>query len=426
MSDRGTEFVAVAGSGRARRRRLGVITALGFASGLPFALTDTTLQAWLAVSLVDVETIGVFSLLTVPYVLKFLWAPLLDRYVPPLFGRRRGWIIASQLATIIILVGLAGRDPASDVAVIAWLALLLAFASATQDVAIDAYRAEILTAPERGIGAGLSVAGYRIATVVSGAGAFVFADRYGFNAAYAAAAVILSFGVLAALLAREPLAESDAPRDLASATIEPLRAFLRREDALAFVALIILYKLGDAAAGRLGVTFLVRALGFGLSEIGALYKGLGFVASLTGGIVGGLCVIRWGLYRSLLAFAVLQAITNFGFVALALVGASVPLLVVVVALENLSGGMGTAAFVALLMALCDRRYTATQFALLTGLASLGRVFSGPVAGVTVEAFGWVPFYIATVVVAVPAILVLRRLRGSIGRLDERPSPVSDG
>ncbi|MGR9092337.1 MAG: AmpG family muropeptide MFS transporter [Gammaproteobacteria bacterium] len=411
----------VAGSGRARLRRLGVISALGFASGLPFALTDTTLQAWLAVSTVDIETISVFSLLTFPYVLKFLWAPLLDRYAPPVFGRRRGWILASQLATIIVLVGLAGCDPASGVTAIVWLALLLAFASATQDVAIDAYRAEILTTPERGIGAGLSVAGYRIATVVSGAGAFVFADRYGFNAAYAAAAVILTFSMAATLVAREPQAVPGAPRDLRSATIEPLRAFLRREDALAFVALIVLYKLGDAAAGRLGVTFLVRALGFGLSEIGALYKGLGFVASLTGGIVGGLCVIRWGLYRSLLAFAVLQAVTNFGFVALALAGHSLVLLVVVVTLENLSGGMGTAAFVALLMALCDRRYTATQFALLTGLASLGRVFSGPVAGATVEAFGWAPFYIATAVAAVPAILILRRLRASIQRLDERSS-----
>lgn len=425
MHEGGTQSVEVTGSGQARRRRLAVITALGFASGLPFALTDTTLQAWLAVSVVDIETIGVFSLLTVPYVLKFLWAPLLDRYVPPMFGRRRGWIIASQLATIALLVGLAGRDPASEVTVIAWLALLLAFASATQDVAIDAYRAEILTAPERGIGAGVSVAGYRIATVVSGAGAFVFADHYGFNAAYAAAAVILSFCVLAALVAREPLAVSGAPRDLRSAAIEPLQAFLRREDALAFLVLIVLYKLGDAAAGRLGVTFLVRALGFGLSEIGALYKGVGFVAALSGGIVGGLCVIRWGLYRSLLAFAVLQAITNFGFVALALVGASLPLLVVVVALENLSGGMGTAAFVALLMALCDRRYTATQFALLTGIASLGRVLSGPVAGVTVDAFGWVPFYVATVVVAVPAIVVLRRLRESIACLDEQSSSIPD-
>ena len=204
-----------------------------------------------------------------------------------------------------------------------------------------------------------------------------------------------------------------------------MQTFLRREDAIAFIALIILYKLGDAAAARLGVTFLVRALGFGLSEIGALYKGIGFVASLTGGIVGGLCLIRWGLYRSLLAFAVLQAVTNFGFVALALAGPSVTLLVLVVALENLSGGMGTAAFVALLMALCDRRYTATQFALLSGLASLGRVFSGPVAGATVEAFGWVPFYIATAIAAVPAILILRRLRAPIAGLDEPSSLAND-
>ncbi len=421
----GRAFRTPVSGDRGRLRRLCVITALGFASGLPFALTDTTLQAWLAVSEVDIETIGLFSLLTMPYVLKFLWAPLLDRYVPPLCGRRRGWILTSQLLTIIILAGLAACDPGRDVTLVAWLALLLAFASATQDVAIDAYRAEILPVRERGIGAGVSVAGYRIATVVSGAGAFVFADRYGFNAAYAAAAVILAAGMVAALIAREPDVGEGAPRDLRSAAIGPFLAFLRREDALAFLALIVLYKLGDAAAGRLGVTFLVRALGFGLSEIGALYKGLGFAASLLGGIVGGLCVIRWGLYRSLLAFAVLQAVTNFGFVALALAGPSIGLLLVVVALENLSGGMGTAAFVALLMALCDSRYTATQFALLTGLASVGRVLSGPVAGATVEAGGWVPFYIGTAIVAIPAIVLLGRLRRAIETLDEASSRAGD-
>lgn len=420
----GRASTARADGRRGRLRRLGVVTTLGFSSGLPFALTDTTLQAWLAVSAVDVATIGLFSLLTIPYVLKFLWAPLLDHYVPPVFGRRRGWILATQLAIAVLLAGLAASEPGTGVSVVACLALLLAFASATQDVAIDAYRAEILHVRERGIGAGVSVAAYRIATVVSGAGAFVFADHYGFNAAYAAAAALLLPGIVATLAAREPRIAGDAPADLHSATVGPFRAFLRREHALAFLGLVIMYKLGDAAAGRLGVTFLVRELGFGLSEIGALYKGLGFAASLAGGVIGGLCVIRWGLWRSLFAFAVLQAITNFGFVALAVSGPSVALLFVVVTLENLSGGMGTAAFVALLMALCDRRYTATQFALLTGLASLGRVLSGPLAGTTVDAYGWAPFFTATAILAVPAMILLARLRHAIEGLDE-PQAVDD-
>jgi len=403
------------------RRRLAVITVLGFSSGLPLALTDSTLQAWLAVSGVDIATIGLFSLLSVPYVFKFLWAPLLDRFCPPWLGRRRGWIVASQFMVIGFVLALSGQDPNSQIMLFAWLALALAFVSATQDIAVDAYRAEILHVKERGLGAGLSVAGYRIAMVVSGAGAFVLADRIGFNATYAVIAWVAAIGVVATLIAVEPDTPVAIPRNLGDALVQPFLAFFKRPDALALLALICLYKLGDAAAGRLTTVFFVRALEFSLTEVGAIYKGLGIAASLLGGVFGGALMFRWGLYRSLLVFAVLQALTNFGFMLLAIGGKSYAMMITVVGLENLSGGMGTAALVALLIAICDRRYTATQFALLTGAASLGRVLSGPPAGYFVNDYGWAIFFCATVIIALPSIMLLRRLKATIDGLD---SPIT--
>ena len=399
-------------------RRLTVVTLFGFASGLPFALTDSTLQAWLAVSGVDVKTIGLFSLLGLPYVLKFLWAPLLDRFCSIWLGRRRGWMAASQGAIVLAILSLGGRNPSDETLLVASIALALAFASATQDIAIDAYRAEILTADERGFGVGLSVAGYKVATIISGAGAFILADRLGFNAVYSIMALVAVLGLLVTVAAREPVLDVAEPQNLYTALVEPFSVFARRPDALALIALILLYKLGDAAVGRLSITFLVRALEFTLTEIGAVYKGVGITASVVGGVVGGFVMIRWGLFRSLLTFALAQAVTNLGFVLLALVGKSTAVMICVVVFENLFGGMGTAALVALLIALCDKRYTATQFALLSAIASLGRVLSGPFAGNFVAATGWTTFFIASLVIAIPGIILIVRLRRTIESVDQ--------
>ncbi len=399
------------------KRRLGIVTVLGFSSGLPLALTDSTLQAWLAKSSVDITTIGLFSLLGIPYVLKFLWAPLLDRFCPPWLGRRRGWMAASQFLLIALILGLASQDPNDHILLLAWMALALAFVSATQDIAVDAYRAEILLPAERGLGAGVSVAGYRIATIVSGAGAYLLADQIGFNATYAALAAVAVIGLLATIMAPEPRAPAESPRTMGEVFIGPFQAFFRRPEALALIALVCLYKLGDAAAGRLTTAFFVRHLEFSLTEIGVFYKGVGLTASLLGGVFGGALMLHWGLYRSLLIFAVIQALTNVGFMVLAISGKSYVTMMTVVALENVSGGMGTAAFVALLIAICDRRYTATQFALLTGAASIGRILSGPPAGYFVDAFGWVSFFGVTVVIALPSIMVLQRLRATINEYD---------
>ena len=406
------------GASTSSAKRLTTVTLFGFVSGLPFALTDSTLQAWLAISNINLETIGIFSLLGLPYVLKFLWAPLLDRYSSRWVGRRRGWIAASQCAIAFSILLLSGRNPSEETLLFAWIALALAISSATQDIAIDAYRAELLLVRERGFGAGLSVAGYKVATIVSGAGAFIVADRIGFSSVYLILALVSILGLVVTTMAREPALPSAPPINLHQALVEPLLIFVRRRDALILISLILFYKLGDAAAGRLSITFLVRALEFSLTEIGAIYKGLGITASIVGGIVGGIIMVRLGLYRSLLVFALAQAATNIGFVLLAFLGKSTGLMIMVVAFENLFGGMGTAALVALLIALCDTRYTATQFALLSAIASLGRVLIGPLAGSFVAATDWTVFFVVTVLLAIPGIVLIVWLRATIEGVDQ--------
>lgn len=399
-------------------RRIVTVAVLGFASGLPLALSDSTMQAWLTQAGVDVRTIGWFSLVGLPYVCKFLWAPLLDRYQPGWPGRRRDWTLLTQvmLAALLAVIGL-GDLASGPLQLLGLAAFLIALCSATQDIAIDAYRADVLGERERGFGAAVSTAGYRIAMLVSGAGALLLADRIGFANTYLMMAGVLVVGVIANLAGPPVSGNVQAPRTLADAVIGPLRNFFGREAALGVLLLIFLYKLGDAFAGRLTTNFLLRELGFTLTDVGAIYKGLGLVASIAGALYGGMLMYRLGLYRALVMFAWLQAVTNLGFCVLALNGPSYPIMVGVIGLENLTGGMGTAAFVALLMALCDRRFTATQFALLTAVASLGRVFAGPPAGYLVDALGWPVFFALTFVIALPAIWILARHRRLIERLE---------
>ncbi|MBI4693119.1 MAG: MFS transporter [Gammaproteobacteria bacterium] len=399
-------------------RRLTVVTLLGVSSGLPLALADSTLQAWLTVRGLDVKTIGALSLIGLPYVLKFLWAPLLDHFaLLPGLDRRRGWILGAQLALAALLFALSGLDPAVNLATMAALVLLMAVVSATQDTVIDAYRSEILPARERGLGAGLAVAGYRVAMILSGAGALVLAHRFGFNLVYAGMAVLMGSGVLATLAGPRPIAVAAVRPALWESVVLPLREFLRRDGALALLALVALYKLGDALAARLTMTFFIRELGFTLLEIGAIYKGLGIGASLVGGIFGGALMMRLGLRRALWLFAILQAVTNAGFFVLALHGKSMAGMIAVVGLENLAAGMGTSALVALITGLCDLRYTATQFALLTAVASLARVLSGPVAGELAALLGWPRFFLCAVALALPAMALLHVLKPRLAALE---------
>ena len=400
-------------------RRIGATLLLGFSSGLPLALVGGTLQAWFTVSGVDIVTIGFLGLVGQPYVYKFLWAPFMDRFVPPLFGRRRGWLLLTQIAVSAAIAAMALFNPAITPGALSALALVIAFLSASQDIAVDAYRTDVLQPRERGLGAAVSVGGYRMAMIVSGGLALILADHIGWSAMYLLMAAIMAIGVLGTLLGPEPEIAPSVPSSLAQAVLQPWQEFMARRAALALLLLIVLYKLGDAFAGSLTLAFLLRGAGFTLTEIGAVYKTVSLVATLVGAVFGGSLLASLGLYRALLLFGVLQAVSNLGFMWLALSGKSMVLMVSAVAFENFAGGMGTAAFVALLMALCDHRYTATQYALLSALSAIGRVFVGPAAGYLVTWLGWPDFFAATFATALPGLGLLWLLRDHIRGLENK-------
>lgn len=396
-----------------RSRRIAVITFLGFASGLPLPLTGGTLQAWMTVSGVDLRTIGIFGLVGLPYALKFLWAPLMDRFVPPWLGRRRGWIIITQLCLMTGIAAMAFISPQQAPFVLALFALFVAFCSASQDIVIDAYRTDVLREKERGFGAAVFVTGYRIALLISGALALILSDRIGWQNTYLLMAGIMGIGIISALLGPEPAGNANHPVSMKEAVWGPMKDYFSRSAPLLLLLLIILYKLGDAYAGTLTTAFLLKGPGFSASEVGTINKGLGFASVITGALIGGTLMIRLGLFRSLLIFGILQALSNLSFIILALTGKNYSVLIFTVAFENLSGGMGTAAFVSLLMAMCNQRYTATQYALLSSLAALGRIFISPTSGFLVESIGWPHFFFVTFLVALPGLLLLWWLRDVI-------------
>jgi len=405
-----------------RSRKIFLLLLLGFSSGLPLALTTGTLQAWLAVEGLDLKTIGLFALVGQPYTYKFLWAPLMDRYTIPWLGRRRGWLVLTQLALLAAIAFMGSLSPKDSAWLLAGTALAVAFLSASQDIVFDAYRTDILGPEERGAGAAVSVLGYRIAMLVSGGLALILADGIlGWTGTYFLMAALMLVGLGAAWAAPEPETPPKPPTTLGAAVREPLAEYFGRNGAWALLALIILYKLGDAFAGSLTTAFLLRGPGFSLTEVGLVNKWLGVGATIVGALAGGALMAKLRLFKSLLVFGVLQALTNLGFMLLATAGKSYPLMVVVIAAENLCGGMGTAAFVALLMAMCDRRFSATQYALLSALASLGRVYVGPAAGALAASFGWSAFFLFTFVAALPGVVMLWWLRGRIEALDSSQS-----
>jgi MFS transporter, PAT family, beta-lactamase induction signal transducer AmpG len=511
--------------------RLAAVTVLGFASGLPLALTGQAMQAWLTVSGIDLATIGFLTLVGLPYTFKFLWAPLMDRFEPPgsaWLGRRRGWLVLTQLLLAGLLYLLSLTSPNDAIRAFALLAVAVAFMSASQDVAIDAYRTDLLTPSERGMGASLAVMGYRLAMILSGGIALIWTDAqqgggwswpevYRFMAGLMVLAAVLSLLALPRLapfappahgpLAQPPSARQDvlgfaavlaavavgyvltdrlggpvakallgpmlegsslpAPLqkrwvDLATlllgiAVTLPLAAwaarrarfatlldglsnYLSQRGAAAFLVFIVLYKLGDAFAGALMTPFLLKAMAYTSAEVGVVNKVIGLWLTIGGALLGGALMLKLGLWRSLMFFGVLQLVSNLGFWWLAVNGKGVlpgtvipafdwgfvklatptPVdggLLAVVAFENISGGMGTAAFLAFLMSLCNQRFTATQFALLSAFASVGRVWVGPLAGVLAESIGWPTFFIISTVLAAPALWMLWAMRASVRALD---------
>ncbi len=388
--------------------RIMAIGVMGFASGLPLSLSDSTLQAWLTVENVSIASIGMFSLVGFPYLFKFVWAPLLDCFNLGFLGRRKDWVFVFQLCVAASLIWMGQMDFAQNqLYIVGAIAFSIALFSASQDIVVDAYRADASLPDERALAAAISVTGYRIAMIVSGAGALIAAQTIGFSMVYSILGFLM---VLCALLnfvfpqvQGNPSSEGYGMKSLAA----PFFDLINRKEFFLIMFLVLSYKLGDAFAGRLTTTFLLRHLEFSLVDVGSINKALGLAASIIGAIYGGVIVFRFGLYRSLLYFGVLQAVTNLGFFILSLFEKNYFGLVAVIGLENLAGGMGTAAFIAFLMNICNKSYTATQFAILTAFASLGRVFSGPPSGFLVESYGWSWFYIFSFLVALPSIIVLK-------------------
>ncbi len=522
--------------------RLLVVTLLGFASGLPLALTGQAMQAWLTLDGIDLATIGFLSLVGLPYTFKFLWAPLMDRFELPWLGRRRGWLVLTQLALAGVLMALAATPPQGAIQAFALLAVGVAFMSASQDVVIDAYRTELLPRAERGLGASLAVMGYRLAMILSGGIALIWTDPvqavaaggggwtwpevyrfmallmvgaavlsatllprlpglpdlpeapgpggppgsarqelFGFAAVLAAvatgylltdrfggaiaqllAAPLLEGSTLAPALQKRwvdlltlmlgigftlPLAAWAARRARFQTLLGGLRNYFSQSGAAAFLLFIVLYKLGDAFAGSLMTPFLLKSMAYSSAEVGVVNKVLGLWMTIGGALLGGALMVKIGLWRALMFYGVLQLLSNVGFWWLAvsgkgaLPGALIPAfdwgfvklatatpvdggLLMVIAFENISGGMGTAAFVAFLMSLCNQRFTATQFALLSAFASVGRVWVGPLAGVLAESIGWPTFFLLSTVLAAPALVMLWWLRASVRALEAEPPSTS--
>jgi MFS transporter, PAT family, beta-lactamase induction signal transducer AmpG len=406
-------------------RRIAVMLPLGFASGLPLALTSGTLQAWLTVAGLDLKTIGIFTLVGLPYTLKFLWAPLMDRLVPPWLGRRRGWMLVTQMSVALGLAAMAVTGPGQHPEILGVLALVVAFLSASLDIVFDAYRTDVLLRPERGFGAAVWVNGYRCALLIASAGALLLADYIGWQNTYLLLAVLMATGVVTILVSPEPSEPGAAPASLAEAIGGPLKEFFTRPGVVGLLALIVLYKVGDAVAASLQTAFLIGGMGFSVSEVGYV-KGLGIGATLIGALAGGVAMAKLGMVRSLLIFGLLQAVSNLGFMWLAWMGKSYMALTTSILVENVTGGMGTVAFVALIMSLCDHRYTATQFALLSSLEALGRVFSGRPSAELVEMVGWAQFFFWSFLVALPGIWLVWFLRWQLHREVDRSAQTVAG
>jgi PAT family beta-lactamase induction signal transducer AmpG len=400
-------------------RRMAAVLVLGFSSGLPIALTSGTLQAWFATLDLNLKTIGAATLVGLPYTFKFLWSPLVDRISLPWLGRRRDWILLMQLALAVVIAATPHLDPRTDIQGVMALATLLAFFSATQDIAVDAYRTDVVRPEERGVGAAATVTGYRLAMLTSGALAPILSSSIGWTGAYSFIAVVMVSCALGTWLAPEPERSVSPPRTLREAVLDPLREFLGRPGIIALLALVVLYKLGDAMALSLSTAFIIKGLGFTAADVGTVSKGFGLGATILGAFVGGLAVAQIGLYRSLFWLGLAQAITILPYAWLALVGHQYYALIAAIGIQNFGDGMGTAAFVALLTGLCNARFSAFQYALLSALASLGRIFLGPVSGGLADAVGWVQFFITAFCVALPGIVLVLVLRRELEGLDRR-------
>jgi MFS transporter, PAT family, beta-lactamase induction signal transducer AmpG len=391
-----------------RDRRMVAILVMGFASGLPLALTGSTLSIWLAASHVSMTTIGLFAGVGLAYTLKFLWAPVVDRMAIPLLtrglGRRRSWALAVEAALALALVALGASDPAGAPVVVALLAVVVAFLSATQDIVIDAFRVELLEEREQGAGAAATQVGYRIGMVASTAGALYVSFYFGWFRAYAAMAALMALGMAAVILTREPPARIERA-SFGSAVLAPFAEFLARDGAWAVLAFVILYKVGDALAGYMSNPF-YYIIGFDQRQIANVAKVFGLGASIAGVVAGGSVVWRLGILPALLICGVLQMLSNLMYVVQLWAGPDSHVLALTIAVENVTGGMSSAAFVAYLSRLCNPGFTATQYALLSALAAAPRTLFAAAGGWAVDQIGWAPFFVLATVLCLPSLILL--------------------
>lgn len=387
-------------------KRLLFILILGFSSGLPLALTSSTLQAWYTVAGVNILTIGFLGFIGQPYVYKFVWAPLMDRFEIPWMGRRRGWMLITQTLLLFTIIGMSFINPAQHPYFLGFFGLLVAFFSASQDINIDAYRTDLLKPQERGMGSAMAVAGYRVAMLVSGGLALILAAKIGWHYTYLLMGSLMLVGMISSVMAPEPTYVAEAPDSMIKAAFDPLKDLFNRKSGLVILVFIVIYKLSYEFILAMTPTFLLRDLGFTLIQVGTISKGIGFIALLLGIFCGGVLLIRMGVLRSLLIFGILQAVGNLGYLCLALVGKDITLLISAISAENFFAGMEAAAFVAFLMSLCNHKYTAMQFALLSALATVGRVVAGPIGALIVMHSNWADLYLWSFAIAIPALVLL--------------------
>jgi PAT family beta-lactamase induction signal transducer AmpG len=385
--------------------RMLVALLMGFSCGVPLLLTISVLQAWMKEEGVDLTVIGIMALVGLPYTLKFLWAPFLDRFKLPFLGRRRGWLLLAQVALIFSIAGLGLTDPGNNPWLVAFAAFLVTFFSASQDIVVDAYRREDFSDEELGLASSLYINGYRAGMLLASGGGLIMADHMTFPSVYLIMAACILPGLVTTLLAHEPEVNVKMPENMREAVVDPLVEYFSRNGALWILAFILLYKIGDTMASAMTTPFYLD-IGFTKTQIGTVVKLFGFWATVAGTLAGGVFMLRMGINRSLWAFGFLQAASTACFAVLARTGPNVSLLSGVIAFENLSGGMGTAAYAAFMASITNKKFTATQYALLTSLMGVPRVIASAPTGFLAKNLGWENFFIACAVIAIPGMLLL--------------------
>ena len=376
---------------------------------MPLYVLLQLVPAWLHDEGVSLAEIGLFALVGIPYTWKFLWAPLMDRWVPPFLGRRRGWMIIFQVALLFSIGILGTLQPAQSTWLIAWLAVAVAFFSASQDVAVDAFRREILPDEELGLGSAIHVQAYRISSLVPGSLSLILADLLPWSTVFWITGAFMAVGILMSLLVDEPESELPPNLGLRQAVVAPFAEYVQRRGwwaVLLVLGFMFLYKIGDNMATALATPFYLD-MGFSKTQIGLVAKHAALWPAIIGGLLGGVVMIRLGINRALWLFGVLQVVSILGFAVLATVGPELWVLAAVISFEYLGVGMGTAAFTAFIARETSKTYAATQFALFTALAALPRTFANASTGIIVEQTGWVDFFIICAILALPGMVLLR-------------------